>query len=353
MKQRAPQQTREIRLLDHALAAFTRTTRLPARVVAYERKHRTGPDAVIQIAAQGKRLRLFAEVKTVDRPVGLAIAKRQLEPYGKQGILIAPYLTPELANHCHKLGLNFIDAAGNAYVEAPGLLVFIRGERQPTLRAMTGGTRGAGTATALRVIFALLCKPALVDAPYRDVAAAADVALGTVGWVFYDLQHRGYILGGVKARHRLLTEPAHLLDEWVTNFPIKLRPKLNPRRFQAPDAGWWQEARLEGGAWWGGEVAAAKLTNYLKPATCTIYLDAAKPGEVLDALIKRHRLRADPRGNVEVLDTFWRFEAKAVHPDIVPPLIVYADLMATLDPRNLEVAKRIREDYLDNALGRT
>jgi hypothetical protein len=36
----------------------------------------------------------------------------------------------------------------------------------------------------------------------------------------------------------------------------------------------------------------------------------------------------------------------------VPPLLVYADLMATLDPRNLEIAKRIREQYIEHALRR-
>ena len=37
-------------------------------------------------------------------------------------------------------------------------------------------------------------------------------------------------------------------------------------------------------------------------------------------------------------------------PDLVPPILVYADLVATLDPRNLEAAKLIREQYIDGAL---
>jgi len=201
-------------------------------------------------------------------------------------------------------------------------------------------------------VFALLCKPELVNAPYRDIVAAADVALGTVGWVFFDLQQRGYIAGGLRKRNRRLLEPTRLLDEWVTNFPIKLRPKLNPRRFHVPDPGWWQEARLEAGARWGGEVAAAKLTNYLKPAAYTVYLDPQNGGEALATLVKRHRLRTDPHGNVEVLDAFWKLQPQGTPPDLVPPLLVYADLMATLDPRNLEVAKRIRADYLEHDLGR-
>jgi len=68
--------------------------------------------------------------------------------------------------------------------------------------------------------------------------------------------------------------------------------------------------------------------------------------------VKEHRLRADPDGEVEILDTFWNFPAETRQPDIVPPLLVYADLLATLDPRNLEIAKRIREEHIDNAVRR-
>jgi hypothetical protein len=187
----------------------------------------------------------------------------------------------------------------------------------------------------------------------REIVAAAGVALGAVGWVFFDLQGRGYIPGGLRTRNRRFLEPVRLLDEWVTNFPIKLRPKLNPRRFQAPDPGWWQQARLIAGARWGGEVAATKLTDYLKPATCTIYLDPQNGRETLATLVKQHRLRADPQGNVEILDAFWNLPPDEDTPqDIVPPLLVYADLMATLDPRNLEVAKRVREQFIEQALRR-
>lgn len=346
----------ETRLLDDALQAFTRTTGLPAARVQHPRERRVGrrPDAAIQIEANGRRFQLLADVKAIDRAVALGAAKHQLETYGKPGILIAPYLTPELADQCRQsLDLNFIDTAGNAYVRTPGLFVFVRGERPRGHRVTTMGARRGGTATALRVLFALLCKSELVNGPYRDIVAAAGVALGAVGWVFFDLQQRGYITGGLRGRNRRLLDRSRLVEEWVTNFPIKLRPKLNPRRFQASDPGWWHQARLAPGARWGGEVAAAKLTKYLKPAASTIYLDPQHRSSALTALVRQHRLRADVNGSIEVLESFWTFErSQKTPPDLVPPLLVYADLMATLDPRNLEVAKRIRAEYLEDAVGR-
>jgi len=356
MAQTRQKKGHEMALLERALHALRRTTGLTAMLAAREPKALKGhrPDAVVEIEEGGKRFQFFAEVKAVDRAVALAAVKNRLELYGRKGVLVAPYLTAELAQHCRdRLDLQFIDTAGNAYLRTPGLYVFVQGERPhgPTAPTTTGA-RGGGTATALRVAFVLLCRPELLNAPYREIAEAADIALGGVGGPFLDLQRRGYLAAAPQRRNRRLLEPARLLDEWVTNFPIRLRPKLNPRRFRAPDAGWWEQARLPDGARWGGEVAAAKLTKHLKPAAATIYLEPAKAREALATLVQDHRLRADPQGNVEILDAFWKLPEEDRRRDLVPPLLVYADLMATLDPRNLEVAKRIREQYIEHALRR-
>jgi hypothetical protein len=354
MAQVTQQKDRGIGILNHALRALFRTTGLTGVITTREPKALKGhrPDAVLEIAEGGKRFQLFAEVKAVDRAVTLAAAKNQLEPYGRKGVLVAPYLTAELAQHCRdRLDLQFIDTAGNAYLRAPGLYVFVRGERPhgPTAATATGA-RGAGTPTTLRAAFVLLCKPELLNAPYREIAEAAGIGLGTVGWAFLDLERRGYLAAAPQRRNRRLLEPTRLLDEWVTTFPIRLRPKLNPRRFRAPDPGWWDQARLPDGARWGGEVAAARLTDHFKPAAATIYLEPAKAREALATLVQEHRLRADPHGNVEILDAFWTLPEQDTPGDLVPPLLVYADLMATLDPRNLEVARRIREQYIEHAL---
>ncbi len=132
--------------------------------------------------------------------------------------------------------------------------------------------------------------------------------------------------------------------------PIKLRPRLNPRRFRVADPRWWQKARLPEGAFWGGEVGANKLTEHLTPAAYTIYMEPARRHEGVAQLVGRHQLRADPDGPLEILDTFWNFPGEAKQPELVPPLLVYADLLATLDPRNLEIAKRMREEHVDHAV---
>lgn len=345
--------------LGRALVTLERTTGVKGRVVAREPNVGKAyqPDALIDIFAEGKKYRYAVEIKThINRLAALGQIKTQLGQLGKRGILFAPYITPVMAKQCLQLDMAFLDIAGNAYLHEPGLHVYISGEKlEEGLPSPKMNTRGAGTATALRVVFALLCEPTLLNAPYRAIVEAANVALGAIGWVFVDLEKRGFIAGRQKTHNRRFLEPTRLIDEWVTNYPIKLRPKLNPRRFRAENPEWWKQADLTGlGAYWGGEIAANRLTKYLKPATCTLYIEPdqndQEPTRRLARLAVANRLRADQDGDIEILDTFWQLPPNPNHPDVVPPILAYADLIATLDPRNLEAAKLIREKYLENAL---
>lgn len=200
------------------------------------------------------------------------------------------------------------------------------------------------------MIFALLANPELIHAPYREIVDAAGIALGAIGWVFKDLERRGIITRDDKTHGRRLLEPARLLDEWTANYPIKLRPKLNARRFHAPDPNWWQTVKpVELDGWWSGEIAADRMTGILKAATQTLYIAPDAAQRSLQTLVTRHRLRPDPQGPIEILDAFWNTPRSERRPDLAPPVLVYADLMASLDSRNLAVAKMIREQEIINA----
>jgi len=64
-------------------------------------------------------------------------------------------------------------------------------------------------------------------------------------------------------------------------------------------------------------------------------------------LVLKNRLRKAEQGNVEILTPFWNFKYELADRDIVPPILVYADLMATGDQRNIETAEMIYEKYID------
>ncbi len=83
------------------------------------------------------------------------------------------------------------------------------------------------------------------------------------------------------------------------------------------------------------------MTNYLKPELYTAYIKGNPNWFVLE-----NKLKKDPQGTVELLKVFWDFEIKGVQPNLAPPLLVYADLLATSDARNIEAANIIYEKDL-------
>jgi len=63
-------------------------------------------------------------------------------------------------------------------------------------------------------------------------------------------------------------------------------------------------------------------------------------------LMTEFRLRADVNGDVEILNAFWDETLITGIADVVPPILAYADLMATTDARNLEAARLIYEQHI-------
>lgn len=116
-------------------------------------------------------------------------------------------------------------------------------------------------------------------------------------------------------------------------------------RYKAKDRDWWQNIILptstDFNTCWGAEIAATKLTGYLTPMTVTIYTD-----EPLGKFTLEHRLKKEPQGEVEILKPFWKFGYRHQDRHIVPPILVYADLLAAGDPRNIETAKVIYDQEL-------
>ena len=298
-------------------------------------------DALLRLTRENNTEVFAAEVKKRLTNATIGAAMHQLEVYPQQGILVTEYVNPNMAVRLRELDMAFIDTVGNAYINTPFVHVFVKGNRLDKPLGRIGKTR-AFQPTGLKVIFALLCQPALVDAPYRDIATAAGVALGTVGWVMTDLKEQDFLVDMGK-RGRRLKERKRLVDRWVTAYPEQLRPKLVIGRYAIADAGIWKDTPIgDYQAFWGGEVAAAKLTRYLRPEHLTIYVK-----EPAAELQMKMQMRKDPNGNVELLKTFWGEGCEHQDQDVTPPLLVYADLLATADPRNIETAKLIYEQHLD------
>ncbi|WP_243294475.1 type IV toxin-antitoxin system AbiEi family antitoxin [Geothrix mesophila] len=302
--------------------------------------------------ARGQREIVYWVVvkKTVDRHAAL-VAFNELATHAGQdrlateggGLLITNQLSEELADRCRKMRLQFLDAAGNAYLNQDGLFVLIQGKRLQD--GMREKPARAFDRTGLRVVFTLLVDPELLNAPYREIAKAAGVALGTVGRILTDLRMQGLIVEQKDGQRRWVDRD-RAMKTWALNYPLRLRPKLNPRRYQANNDTWWHQADPAAfGGYWGGEVAAARRKGNLAPTTATLYLP-----ENRNPFLTAHRLRADDQGPIEILDVFWDLpEGPRQVRGLAPDLLIYADLAGMGDPRTHEEAERIYDDLLAGA----
>ena len=327
--------TAENKILRTALEKLEKTTELTAE--AYPEVDPEGPDAVIRITWQGMEWHFAADITYTLTPAMIGAAVQQLRRHIAKGILVTKYVTPQVADILKETGTPFLDAAGNAYLNEPPLFVFIKGNKPPERDTRKPPIR-AFRPTGLQVVFALICNPDLEKAQYREIAQAADVALGTVGWVMQDLRQLGNLVEMGK-RGRRLIQKEKLLARWATAYPEQLKPKKLLGTFKAANTDWWKETELPGPeTYWGGEIAAAKLAQHLKPQTATIYTRELK---VLFEWLIKNRIRQDPDGNIEIVRKFWKFEPDWEYPNLTHPVLIYADLLATADARNIETARII------------
>ena len=255
-------------------------------------------------------------------------------------MLVADYVNRQQGDRLRQLNIPFIDTAGNVYVNEPPVFVFATGNKPEILPTAKPRVR-LFQPTGLKLIFALLNQPGLEQRPYREQAHVADIALGGVAWIMNDLREGGYLITPTPKTRRLINKRA-LVDLWVENYPARLREKLVLGRYTTTRDRWWQDIDIaDYQAYWGGEIAADRLTHYLKPQDTILYAD-----KVPARLLLENRLLKTNDGNVQILKRFWNVDFPEKTQQVVPPLLIYADLIATGDARNIEVAQMVFDDYV-------
>jgi len=309
-------------------------------------------DAVVSLEKAGNRFAV--EIKKWAQQANIGALIHQIKQLPETGLLVADYINPIMAENLREQQVQFIDGVGNAFINQPPVYVFVKGNRksEPDYKPVKDGAKRAFEPKGLIVTYAFLCFPELVNKPYREIAEITGVAVGTVGWAIKALIAGGFIhdKGGKNGRH--IINYQKLLDRWVEVWPEKLKPKYLTGEFLVDDPYWWKSVDIrEYDGYWGGEIAASKYNNNLKPAVATVYL----PEHTLSRFLRDARLRkvtrwSDDGATVLIYSPFWTAQLLQYYADIkaglVHPILVYADLVATGDPRNLEVAKEIYEQYI-------
>src|SRR5215831_6848609 len=152
-------------VLEAAVCALKRATGLKARILFHDPLTPQTADALLQIETPERTYPFLAEVKAVDRFATPALVKARGVGGTEPPILVAPYITRETAARCKDLQLPFIDTAGNAYIQAQGLLIYVVGQDRPV--GLQPDRFRALTPAGLQLTFALLCRPDLLNTNYR------------------------------------------------------------------------------------------------------------------------------------------------------------------------------------------
>lgn len=265
-------------------------------------------------------------------------------------VLIAECISPVAAQALRLQRVGYVDAAGNAHIEMPSLYIHVEG-RPRQQKTVVSPTDRAFREAGLKLTFCVLVDPSVLDGTFRDLADLAGVSRGAVGYVLNDLVEVG-ILGktgsGRGATFQLL-DRERLLDQWVEAYARVLRPKLIAERLRLLDVDE-REHLIQRGkevGRWSGDVAEHEVIGWLLPSALRsyslVFYSSANIGDVRRAL----RAIPDSGGTVEVLRPFWTQAFEDTHPPqegngVVWPVLIYADLMASGDPRAIEVAVHVR-----------
>jgi hypothetical protein len=314
-----------------------------------------GADAKLVLRTNAGQLVYVVEIKRTVTPAGLEHLLQQLKRYAHgtkaKPLLLANYVSPNLADRLVGAEVNFADAAGNVYLNWPGKLhIQIQG-RKPTQITEAKSER-LSQPSGLRILYVLLTQPAANWGTYRDIAKAAGVALGSIAVVMRELKAKGYLVEETRDEWRL-TKKRKLLDLWVLGYGARLRPDLLIGRYQP------SEPRLEQTLQsLRSETAERKISWILTGGFAADILTHHFRGEQLSFyarewpldLTRRLKWLPSERGPITVLRQFSPLVTFDLDPNpsepIAHPLLVYAELIFQDRERELETAKILYDEYL-------
>ncbi len=259
-------------------------------------------------------------------------------------VVILPYVSLAKAELFRQAGIGFLDMSGNAFLLGPKreVCLIIRGLPPVAVNELTGAR--AFRPVGIRLMYALMVAPELLQATYRGLQEVLDISLGSIVAIFREWQQRSLLgtTGPARRPHRYWNSA--VVQRWVEAYGDQVRPGLARGRYRLPADSNWEELTLPAGsAWWGGEPAASLLLDgYLRPEKFTLYTRLSRM-----EFVRQLRLIPDPHGPLTVLEAFEpaNLPVPRPHPACVYPLLAYADLMLSLDPRNREVAQLLYSKY--------
>ena len=316
-------------------------------------------DGLLRLFRTGEQFNYVVDVKHRPTMSKAEILLYTLNAVGSEGhpvMLFADYIHEQMGEYFRKNQIEFIDLAGNVYINRPSLNVFILGRKAVQTPEKT--TR-AFQATGLKVIFLFLKKLESLNWNYREIERTTGISLGGIACVIRDLREMGFVRlkgGDVRQSQRELIKGRELLDRWDLGYAERLRPSLFYNRYRMADSRSLYDllndilgANADDRILIGGELGAALLVKDLHPQSATLIYAADHYN-----LIMLLKLIPDPTGNIDVLDSFGTFN----HFDkelldgfpLADPLLIRSELLLRGSDQLRAIADKIYNSFIKDGL---
>lgn len=322
-------------------------------------------DGQLQINTDQGAIHLVCEIKKSVVPSSLAAVQQTIEETNTkvlqaQGtILLANYISTKARELLVENKINFADTGGNIFIKYSNIHIQIEtGQSDRSALSPDGGR--AFTKTGLKVLYQYFRSedrldengniihidiPVINDS-IRELSKHSSSSKDTVSKVIHDLLDQGYLLRKSKTEYAWRDKKA-AFERWVSRVNEVLRLSLISKRY-----------RLMGNPIeHGNKPLGYQLGGYRGAER---WLDLSPSQQIINPpyIIYTHKgfqdlhqdlkVVPDPKGNVIVIEAFWKDDSN-ISPSADFP-VLYADLINYDDPRMMEVAQLLYKNYLHDKL---
>lgn len=276
---------------------------------------------------------------------------KQRLPNHYRPLLIAEKLSNLTIKGLIQHNFEFIDAAGNCYLNSPALYILTS---NTSLNAEKPAKSLDITTSTLQLMYVLLQVEFTKISPplFSELAEAAGISLKTLESSLDRLCQLKYLQRQPKGGYRI-AKYTKLLERWELGYTEALRSKLLLGTY-TPTSGR-SFAELEDDLIYrakderyliGGELAGAIATKYLRPIGATLHLPESQNPTTLSLKLK---LKPDKQGTITLMRQFGSRNAwdNAPMPMLADPLLIHAEMMTlATDERVRETSDRLFKQYL-------
>lgn len=260
-------------------------------------------------------------------------------------VVVAAAIGPELRAAMVERGLGYLDLAGNCHLELEGgnLTVHIEGRRRAVRPVGAGGLRAAG----YQVLFALLADERLLASTVRDLADVAHVSRHAAHSLTARLRDEGLLQRAGRSEHVFAPGGRETcIDRFAAGWADVLRGRQlvgryrmregEPRAVVETIGRVLHAAKVPFG--FGGAHGSSRWVRYLQSDETVVHTAAFGP-----ELVRELGAVPDRHGPLFVFRTMTSRDLAADVEDTAHPLLAYAELARSAEPRAREAASLLLE----------